>query len=1244
MKLLLSQSWRSWKTSKGIALLAILALVIGIGCVSAIFTAVDAVLLKPLPYSNGARWVALFGGSPLENERERFSAMTFSEALDYQARSRSFDAFGWYTIGGDYNLSSPGMPRHISGAEVTTALLNNLGVSPVRGRLFQKWDGTRAALLSQKLWTELGSHPDLIGKPVVLNGAAYTVVGVMPAWFRFPIVAVAGADAQNDVWLPMQPPVSEGAKHGVAMYAAYGRLKPGVTVEQARADVKRVAAGIAKDDPANHQTYTAVLFSLRDFVGREIRPTLLLLFGAAGLLLLITCGNVAGLLLTRSVGRARETAIRVALGGGRRELALQFFFEGLMVALPAAVFAVLASIALVKAILSIAAAYIPRADEVSVNWSVVLFAIGVACLAAILSSLAPLWQAVRTQPNEVLSDGLRASAGARSRKLSRSLVVSEIALAFTLLSVGALLMSQLERLNHTSPGFDPDHLLTFQLNVSDQQRAGDDRLPAYQNRLLEAFKSIPGVREVAVSNQVPMAGCCLGTSLFPEGQAIPSGLDPSVSLMSVSPGYFLTLRIPLRRGRLLNAHDTNEALIPIVIDESAAKRFWPNANPLGAVAHLGQTNGSRAQVIGIVADIRNDGLGQITRPEIYLLNALAPSNPMQFLIRSNLSEAALAPLIRRKLHEIDPAQPIYGMQSLNHIISDSLGFQRLSSLIVGFFAGAALLMASLGVFGVTAYSVRQRRVEIGTRMALGATTRHLLRLIVGSGVSMAVYGLVLGGATVVLASLAVMRYFNIHEVTPLPYLYSVAIVGAVAMLASFFPAWQATLLSPMLAIRDQSDSLWAVTRRGVEQALAVSLGFDSAPATDALVTTDLMEASRRAGSFSEVRHIALATVQEKLRAKSVLLLEGLPGQPFRCVAAIPDAACAIPFSGFLLARLRSYGSPLSFSPGDLAASLHWASTEKPEQIEEIQTLTRVGLTLAAALRLRDEILGVLLVGPPAGRDEYSAADRGLLRRYAEQFALMAENARLTERVVEQEKVRRDVALAAEVQQRLLPQVPPESAGSSLAAFTMPVRTVGGDYYDFLNLGPNRLGIALADVAGKGVAAALIMAVIHASLRIIASEKDISPPELAARMNSFLHRSTGSSSYATFFYAQLDGANRQLRYVNAGHNPPFLVRRDGAIEELATGGTIIGMFAFAAYEEAVVDVKPGDVLLIFTDGVTEALNAAEEEFGEDRLKALIRRLAPFSINEIRSRLAEEIRSWIGDAPQHDDLTFVVMKVK
>jgi phosphoserine phosphatase RsbU/P len=301
------------------------------------------------------------------------------------------------------------------------------------------------------------------------------------------------------------------------------------------------------------------------------------------------------------------------------------------------------------------------------------------------------------------------------------------------------------------------------------------------------------------------------------------------------------------------------------------------------------------------------------------------------------------------------------------------------------------------------------------------------------------------------------------------------------------------------------------------------------------------------------------------------------------------------------------------------------------------------------------MLGILLLGPPAGRDAYGPAEKQVLRHCAAQFALMIENARLTGRIVEQERLRRDLALAVEVQKRLLLGQPPEASVAALAAVSLPARSIGGDYYDFIDLGDHRLGIALADVSGKGVAAALIMSVVQASLRIISSEGDVSLPQLAAKMNRFLHRSTASNCYATFFYAQIDARNRQLRYVNAGHNPPYLLRAvDGhpagsvdnsvaCIQELSTGGTVLGLFPETSYQEATVDLRRGDVLVAFTDGVTEARNPEDEEFGEDRLKELLLRVVHLAVDEISARISAELTDWTRHAPQHDDMTFIVMKV-
>ena len=402
----------------------------------------------------------------------------------------------------------------------------------------------------------------------------------------------------------------------------------------------------------------------------------------------------------------------------------------------------------------------------------------------------------------------------------------------------------------------------------------------------------------------------------------------------------------------------------------------------------------------------------------------------------------------------------------------------------------------------------------------------------------------------------------------------------------------------------------------------------------------------------------LASVCEELHVESAALLERRDGSTpeYRCLVAagaLETAAPVVAADGFLIRRLRAYPLPLPFAPNELAALAEWAAAHRPDRLDEIRALAAAGVRLAVPLRTRSEILGVLLLGERPQRAGFSAHEKQVLRACADQFALMIENARLTDRVVEQETLRRDIALASDVQRRLLPDAPPRVECADFAAVSVPARRIGGDYYDFVELGDGRIGIALADVSGKGVAAALIMSVVQASLRIISSEGDVPPPRLVARMNEFVYRSTPASKYATFFYAQLDEQRRQLRYVNAGHNAPYLLRAgrrstaDAAppeIEELSVGGTVVGMFPEMEYEEATVELCPGDVLLAFTDGVPEAHNPENEEFGEERLQQLLRQTAHLPANEISARISDEMKDWIRDAEQYDDLTFIVMKVR
>jgi serine phosphatase RsbU (regulator of sigma subunit) len=641
----------------------------------------------------------------------------------------------------------------------------------------------------------------------------------------------------------------------------------------------------------------------------------------------------------------------------------------------------------------------------------------------------------------------------------------------------------------------------------------------------------------------------------------------------------------------------------------------------------------------VLGDVRNDGLRNPTVPEIYMSIALPRVETMHFVVRSARPAAALVPDIRRAVHGVDPELPIHAVATMREVIDRTMSLERVGSFMTAFFAAAALLMAMLGVYGVIAYSVEQRTVEIGTRMALGATSRGILTLIIGDGLKMAAYGVAAGAVAGIGAALYLRRVFEIGDLGPAPFVYSTAIIATVALTATGLPAWRAALLSPMVAMRNQPESMWRAARRKMRDTVRDLTAGDDVPLGPLI--SEFAGAVRHAASFPEALQVALATLSERAGAPSIMLLEKMASDEYRY------EHWSIPARGVLLNRLRHYQNPLALTPGDFDTWLRWAKQFRPEHIAEIERLGESGTRMAVPLRTKHEIVGVLLLGAPGGRERFTAAEKQILGSASEIFALMIENARLNDRAVEQEKLRRELVLAGEVQRRLLPPQPPACGAATLAAFTLPARTVGGDYFDFLVLPGERLGVAVADVSGKGIAAALLMSVVQASLRVISEAGGMPLSELAARMNRFLYASTGANKYATFFYAELDERTRRLRYVNAGHNPPYLARRTDAgveISELSAGGTVLGLFPESEYDEASLDLRPGDLLVAFTDGVTEAMNAAGEEFGEERLKVLLREAAGMPAEEVSTTLARRMREWSAGAEPHDDLTFVVVAMR
>jgi serine phosphatase RsbU (regulator of sigma subunit) len=668
-------------------------------------------------------------------------------------------------------------------------------------------------------------------------------------------------------------------------------------------------------------------------------------------------------------------------------------------------------------------------------------------------------------------------------------------------------------------------------------------------------------------------------------------------------------------------------------------------------------------IVGVVGDVRQVDPANAADPECYMPYQQHTYNgrTLHLVIRTVGEPTALAGTVRRLANDVSADVPV-SFTTMEATLAGQVEPRRFRALLFGVLAALAVCLAVVGVYSVMAYSVEHRTQEIGLRMALGATARSVLRLVLGQALALAAIGLALGLAgSAAVARLLSTVLFEVQPIDPVVYLAVASLVGLVAATAGYLPAQRAASMSPMVAIRDERTSLLREAgerfRTAVRDVRRTASRRRDTELSEALPLADFAAVSRQADSFTSALRGALMALCQQLGAGSAMLLERAGDGRYRSRAAVgglESSACEVPADGFLISRLAAYAQPLPFTDDELRTLAEWTAANRPQRVDELRALADSAVRIAVALRTRHEIVGVLLLGP---RDEglaYGAAEKHALHTCAHQFALMIENARLTDRVVEQEAIRLDLALAAEVQRRLLPSACPSDGGADFAAVSIPARSIGGDYYDFIEAGGHPIGIALADVSGKGVAAALIMSAVQASLRILAADREMSLPQLAARMNEFLCRTTPGNRYATFFYAQLDGPRRQLRYVNAGHNPPYLIRRgsvthadvvdDHVIEELPAGGTVIGLIPGVGYEEAIVDLCPGDVLLAFTDGVTEAHNPDNEEFGEERVKALLRETAHLPAEEISSRFTASLRAWVSDAPQYDDLTLVVLKLR
>jgi predicted permease len=1249
---------------------AIVTLALGIGANAAIFHLIDTLSLRSLSIADPDALVDVRadGTDGFGFSQGRNAHVTYPLWEQIRAHQRAFTGtLAW----ADTRLAvgRGAGARQVDGLWVSGDFFRVLGVNPAVGRLLDSSDdgpdcAASTAVVSYDYWrTALGGREAIVGSTLTIVEQPFTIVGVAAAGFT-------GLEVGRpfDVALPLCIAAQAGKlteRRDIWWLRVMGRLAPDWTLATADEHLRVLSPGIL--DATTPQGYSAALTDrYRQFrfgafpAGRgvsQLREThgtsLSLLLGLTGIVLLITCGNLATLMLARAGAREREIAMRVAVGASRGRVVSQMVVESLLVAVAGAAVAVPVALASARALVRfLDTPTNPIGLTFSADWRLLAFIGAAAVLTTMLFGLVPALRVSMIDPAAATRESSRGHTVDRRRaRLQRGLVAGQIALSLVLIVSALMFVRSFRNLSTVDLGFEPDRVVVAGFFDPASFELPEEKRMASQLALTEAIRSVPGVAAAAASTHRPLSG-----DRFSHFFRVPGVTDETKAsrFAYVGPGYFEALKIPILAGRGFDERDQPASPPVLLVNESFVRHFLGAQRPIGARVRRileAEYPETTYEIVGVVRDTKNEdmrnddcmcdaGSSEPKSPMAYVPIAQHPDLPpwAQVIVRADGPPAAVTAAIARRVEQLNPAMTMEFLE-LPTQIRARVAVERTVAWLAGAFGVLAIVLVVVGLYGIVAYLAVSRRTEIGVRLALGSTRAQVVGLVLLDSFWLLTVGMVIGVPLAIAAARGAETLLFGVSATDLPTLAGATFVLAgAAFVAGGVPAWRSALLPPMAAIRGEPASMWRTARRTMRKAIqertAVSAEVVARPGA---LITDVTGLVQRAASFGEALQVALPMLRERVGARSIALLEKA-GDEYR------DDDMAIPERGVLLNRLTHYPHPLPLTAGELQAWLTWAREFRPEHTAEVERLAQAGVRMAVALRTRRGIVGVLLLGAPDGREQFGEPEQQVLNSAAEVFALMIENARLNDRALEQEKVRRDLALAAEVQRRLLPPQPPSSPAARLAAFTLPARAIGGDCYDFVELPGGDIGIAVADVAGKGVAAALLTSVVQTSLRMILADGEVAPAQLAARMNRFLHQSTASSSYATFFYAQLDAERRRLRYVNAGHNPPYLVRRTTAgmdIVELSAGGMVLGLFPDAAYEDAEVELQPGDLLAVFTDGVTEARSASDEEFGEDRLKELLQRVVALPAEAVSSTLADHIRRWIAGAEQHDDVTFVVM---
>jgi putative ABC transport system permease protein len=806
--------------SPGFAIVAVLTLALGIGANVATFSVVHAVLLRPLPFSKPEELVRVF--DDLRGPNEQDVGMSVPELWDLQDRSGVFQEISAVAPS---SSAIGGGDRTVRAESLITSpdYFSLLGTKPQLGRVYTQQDAVPGFLepvvISDGFWRRnYGSDPKIIGRKMRLDSDLYTIVGVMPPGFRHPGRTL---DTDVEVWaatgfngIPFPVPAARSQR---MIPGAIARLKPGLTVAQAQAQLDAYVAQLSRQYPAEYPA--AASWGVRlvpvkeDLVGPQ-RTELLILFGAVGFVLLIACVNIANLLLARSSGRRREIAIRLALGASRARLAWQLLTESTLLSVISGIVALVTVLFLKNAIISLAPADIPRLNEVDVSARVLFFAFLISIITGVLFGLAPALQATNPSQIENLREGARGSgAGRRHSRLSRVLVVSEVALSIILLAGAGLLLRSFWHVLEVRPGYNPNHLTTAQIWIPVSNDAAHDPYALEEKRaafLQEIFRRVsvlPGVEQLTISGNdtLPMNSGRNYSPFSIQGRPADSERNPIADIAVVDSEYFGTMEVPLISGRNFNALDTNRSQTVGVIDQTLAHRYWPGENPIGQQVKFGFGAGVQGvTIVGVVGDIKSDGFDAPSVPHIYVpLGQFAPVNAVVFL-RSRGDVEHLGEAVRRVVESVDPNVPVHSISSMDQIIARSLADRRFALELLGVFAAVALLLAAIGIYGVMSYSFSQRTHEVGIRIALGAQRRDILRMALGEGMWLVLIGLAAGliGAAIVTRFFQAML-FNVAPADPVTFVSVSAILAGVALFACFLPAQRATHVDPLVALREE---------------------------------------------------------------------------------------------------------------------------------------------------------------------------------------------------------------------------------------------------------------------------------------------------------------------------------------------------------------------------------------------------------------------------------------------------------